>query len=171
MEFKFNIKLSYLKVIVSFLEIMANFERLGIGGVPVKGASSAQRKPKFENPCSEYTNILNHDVASNSSKVLNTNKHLNIDRALNDYKPIVFKSSDDILKILESHPEIQKQPKSHIDAILAAIVSAIGAGVGFALTIYLGGVGSIAGANLTFSAVIKFAGASALANGGTAGNG
>ena len=65
---------------------------------------------------------------------------------------------------------LQRLPKSQIGAIVASILSAIAAGVGFALTIHLGGIGALAGANLTITAVIKLAGATALASGGTSGN-
>ena len=149
---------------------MANFNRAGIGGFPVGDARQDQRKPKFDHASSEYTNILNHGKVLNHSIGLNTDTHLNLERALNEYKPISFKSSDDILEILQSHPEIQRLPKPQLHGILAAVISALGAGVGFALTIHLGGVGGLAGANLTVTAVLKFAGATALTSGGAAGN-
>ena len=166
---------------------MAQFNRIGIGGIPVGGASKSQRKAKYQTPCSEYTNILNQEQASNNAKVLNTDKALNVAIALNDYKPIGniskqfcfnaiyyslnldFQSTDDILSILQNHPEIQRLPESQHHAILASIISAMVAGVGFALTIHLGGVGALAGTNFTISGVIKLAGATSLASGGSAG--
>ena len=82
-----------------------------------------------------------------------------------------FHSTDDILKILQKHPDIQRIPKADWSAIVAAVVSLVGAGVGFALTIHLGGVGALAGGNLTLTAVIKLAGSTALASAGTSGKG
>ena len=148
---------------------MANFNRVGIGGIPVGDATPDQRKPKYEVSTSEFTNILNGAKVLNNATALNTDRHMNTDLALNEPKPIVFKSSDDILEILRSHPEIQRLPKSQMEAILAAIASAAVAGVGFALTIHLGGIGALAGSNLTISALVKVAGATALASGGSSG--
>ena len=166
---------------------MKKSNRIGIGGKPIGEAMPNQRKPKYQIPCSEYTNIMNQDHAANNAKILNTDKHLNLDLALNEYKPIgkiikililyvddtfnfpAFKTTDDIQKILETHPEIQRLPKSHIAAIVAAIISALATGVGFALTIHLGGIGALAGSKFTISGVIKLAGATALANAGSKG--
>ena len=148
---------------------MANFNRVGIGGIPVGDSRRDQRKPKYGVSTSELTNIANGAKVLNNSTALNTDRHLNTDFAFNEPKPIVFKTSDDILEILRSHPDIQRLPTSVMDAILASIVSVAGAGVGFALTIHLGGIGALAGAKLTISALVKFTGATALVSGGSAG--
>ena len=80
-----------------------------------------------------------------------------------------FKCSDDILEILKSHPEIQRLPRSRLEPLLAGIVSLLATGVGFALTIHLGGVGALAGGEISVSAVLSLAGAASLTSGGSAG--
>ena len=67
---------------------MKKSNRIGIGGKPIGEAMPNQRKPKYQIPCSEYTNIMNQDHAANNAKILNTDKHLNLNLALNEYKPI-----------------------------------------------------------------------------------
>ena len=79
-----------------------------------------------------------------------------------------FKSNEDIMSILQKHPEIQRLPESQLHAILACIISALVAGAGFALTIYLGGWMD-GWDKLSISGVIKLAGATSLASGGSAG--
>ena len=63
---------------------MANFERIGIGGVPV-GKGKKSNKTKYSLPCTEYTNIMNGENVMNKAVFLNTEKYLNTEKALNDY--------------------------------------------------------------------------------------
>ena len=66
----------------------------------------------------EFKNILNSGVAINNFRVLNT------DKALNAVQEVVFKSTDDILRILQTHPDFHKATKEAYEPLLAGLLSA-----------------------------------------------
>ena len=107
--------------------------RIGIGGQPV-GPGVVGREQKFANTA--HLNTLNKGVPLNNYRVLNN------DKALNAVKEVVFKSTDDILRILQTHPDFHKASKNVYEPLLAGLLSAATAGAGVAC-LYISGGSSI----------------------------
>ena len=102
---------------------MDGTKRRGIGGKPV-GPGVVGREQKFA--CTSHKNILNSGVAMNNFRVLNTEK------ALNAVQDVVFKSTDDILRILQTHPDFHRATKEAYEPLLAGLLSAALVGTGVA---------------------------------------
>ena len=109
---------------------MDGTNRRGIGGKPV-GSGVVGREQKFA--CTSHKNILNSGVAMNNFRVLNT------DKALNAVQEVVFKSTDDILRILQTHPDFHKATKEVYEPLLAGLFSAALVGAGVACLYIAGG--------------------------------
>ena len=136
-------------------------QKVGIGGRPV-GRGVSGREPKQSLPCSDFQNTLNKE------RCHNTEKFLNSEDALNTERPMEFKCSDDILEILQSHPDFFHVPPENFGAIGAAIASALALAGGITLTIITGGLAT-ASASPCITAILKVAGAAALTSAGSAG--
>ena len=92
-----------------------NGSRSGIHGLPIgPGRPDTQ---KMANPCNFFKNT------QNSEQVLNTQKHSNVDFALNIEQTINFKSNDDILQLLKTHPDFERIPPDQLQPFVAAILS------------------------------------------------
>ena len=136
-------------------------QRIGIGGRAV-GRGVSGREPKQNVPCSDFQNTLNKE------RCHNTEKFLNSEDALNTERPMEFQCSDDILEILQSHPDFFHVPPENLGAIGAAIASALALAGGITLTVITGGLAT-ASATPCISAILKVAGAAALTSAGSAG--
>ena len=89
--------------------------RSGIHGLAIgPGGPDTQ---KMANPCNFFKNT------QNSERVLNTQNISNIDFALNIEQNITFKSNDDILELLKTHPDFERIPPDQLQPIVAAILS------------------------------------------------
>ena len=89
--------------------------RSGIHGLPIgPGRPDTQ---KMANPCNFFKNT------QNSERVLNTQNISNVDFALNIERNITFKSNDDILELLKTHPDFERIPPDQLQPIVAAILS------------------------------------------------
>ena len=89
--------------------------RIGIHGLPIgPGRPDTQ---KMANPCNFFKNT------QNTERVLNTQNISNVDFALNIERNITFKSNDDILELLKTHPDFEKIPPDQLQPIVAAILS------------------------------------------------
>ena len=125
--------------------------RKGIGGHPV-GPGITGREQKFAN--TGHLNTLNKGVPLNSYRVLNT------DRALNEVQEVVFKSTDDILRILQTHPDFHRASKDAYEPLLASLLSAATGGAGV-VCLYISGGSSIGPVVL----LLKSVGSAAMAGG------
>lgn len=132
--------------------------RLGFGGAPIGEATESQRKPKQDIPCSAFMNTQNKETHMNTERFLNTA------RSLNHGTIITFKSSDDILEILRTHPDFARVPKDKTGALVAAIISAIVAGGGLVVLFFVSGGAVAASAPLLIKAIGPI-GAKALGSG------
>jgi hypothetical protein len=89
--------------------------RSGIHGLPIgPGRPDTQ---KMANPCNFFKNT------QNSEGVLNIQNISNVDFALNIERNITFKSNDDILELLKTHPDFERIPPDQLQPIVAAILS------------------------------------------------
>ena len=104
--------------------------RKGIGGKPV-GPGVHGREQKFANTA--FKNTMNKDTQLNNSQELNT------ELAMNTPKEVVFKSTNDILHILQTHPDFLKASKSDFEPMLAGLLSAAMVAGGIALLYISGG--------------------------------
>ena len=136
-------------------------QRIGIGGRAV-GRGVSGREPKQNVPCSDFQNTLNKERCDN------TEKFLNVEDALNTERSMEFQCSDDILEILQSHPDFFHVTPENLGAIGAAIASALALAGGITLTVITGGLAT-ASATPCISAILKVAGAAALTSAGSAG--
>ena len=68
-------------------------------------------------PCSSFRNT------QNTESVLNTTPVANGEAVLNAEREFEFKSSDDILELLRTHPDFERAPKEILQPIVAAILS------------------------------------------------
>lgn len=136
---------------------MPNPTRLGFGGLPIGEAAGNQRQPKQATPCSAFRNTHNQETHMNTQMFMNTS------RAFNHGATITFKSSDDILTILRTHPDFIRLPKDRADAILAAILSGLVAGGGLVVLFFVSGGAAAASAPL----LIKTVGSGLLTAGAT----
>ena len=141
--------------------VAETMKKMGIGGKPV-GKGTFGREPKQNIPCSDFQNTQNKEICQNTEKFLNT------EEAVNTEQPINFQCSDDILEILQSHPDFFHVPPENLGAIGAAIVSALALAGGITLTIVTGGLAT-ASATPCITAILKVSGAAALTSAGSAG--
>ena len=89
--------------------------KIGIHGLAIgPGRPGTQ---KMANPCNLFKNT------QNSERVLNTQKISNVGFALNVEQNITFKSNDDILQLLKTHPDFERIPPDQLQPILAAFLS------------------------------------------------
>ena len=89
---------------------------LGIGGLSI-GEGTHGRGQKMSTPCSSFRNT------QNTERVLNTTPVANGEAVLNAEREFEFKSSDDILELLRTHPDFERAPKEILQPIVAAILS------------------------------------------------
>ena len=86
----------------------------------IHGLTNGPGRPdtqKMAHPCNFFKNT------QNSEQVLNTQKHSNVDFALNIEQTINFKSNDDILQLLKTHPDFERIPPDQLQPFVAAILS------------------------------------------------
>ena len=88
----------------------------GIYGVPI-GPGIHGTKQKLSTPCSWFKNTMNIERISNTEKIVNLEYVMNLE------KQFEFKSSDDILKLLKTHPDFERIPIDCLQPIVAAILS------------------------------------------------
>ena len=74
---------------------------------------------KVSVPCNFYTNLLNNDRHDNVELPMNTEMVLN-----KEYK-ITFKTNDDILGMLRTHPDFQRIPPNSLQPIIAGMLSGL----------------------------------------------
>ena len=96
---------------------MESSQRLGIGAQAVGPGKPGTQK--LSNPCNWFRNTENGEGVSNKSNILNTERVLNTEECL----AFDFKSTDDILKLLQTHPDFERAPPDHLKPIIAAILS------------------------------------------------
>ena len=93
---------------------MIGRKKVGIGGRPVgPGIGWGQKSA-----CTSHLNTLNNGVS------LNTSRALNNDTALNEVREVVFKSTDDILRILQTHSDFHQASIEAYEPLLAGLLSA-----------------------------------------------
>ena len=59
----------------------------------------------------------------NTERISNTENIVNLEYVMNLEKQFEFKSSDDILKLLKTHPDFERVPTDYLQPIVAAILS------------------------------------------------
>ena len=88
----------------------------GIGGRPI-GEGTQGRGQRMSVPCSSFKNTQNTERVLNAALVMNGETFLNTEREFE------FKSTDDILELLRTHPDFERVPAEHLQPIVAAILS------------------------------------------------
>ena len=129
---------------------MIGRKKIGIGGKPV--GPGIGRGQKFAT--TSHLNTLNNSLSLNTSRALNT------DRALNEVREVVFKSTDDILRILQTNPDFHQASKEAYEPLLAGLLSAAIVAGGVACLYVSGGALSV-----PTVLVLKSVGSAALAGG------
>ena len=76
---------------------------------------------------------------SNTERVVNTETALNADFVLNAERGVVFKSNDDILEILRTHPDFARVEPDSLQPLLAALLSGLMVAGGASLLYVTGG--------------------------------
>ena len=89
---------------------------LGIGGLSI-GEGTQGRGQKMSVPCSSFRNTQNTERVLNTALVMNGEVFLNTEREFE------FKSTDDILELLRTHPDFERAPTEYLQPIIAAILS------------------------------------------------
>ena len=135
---------------------------VGIGGLSI-GQGTQGRGQKMSVPCSSFRNT------QNTERVLNTALVANGEVVLNTEREFEFKSADDILELLRTHPDFERAPKEYLQPIVAAILSGLMAAGGIALLVCAPGIGAGATTALVIKAIGMKAAGGALLAGGMAG--
>ena len=136
--------------------------KLGIGGILIGNATDDQQTPRQAVPCSDFMNTLNKESVSNLERWSNA------ESALNTEKAIEFKSTDDIISILQNHPDFSRLPPDSLQPFIASLLSALAIGGGITLTICTGGIGAVASGE-SIGAIIQLAAGSVLTSAGATG--
>ena len=76
---------------------------------------------------------------ANTERVANAEAALNVELVLNVEREIVFKSNEDILEILRSHPDFARVKPDSMEALLAALLSGVMVAGGASLLYVTGG--------------------------------
>ena len=76
---------------------------------------------------------------SNTERVVNTESALNVELVLNVEREVVYKSNDDILEILRTHPDFARVEPDSMQALLAALLSGVMVAGGASLLYVTGG--------------------------------
>ena len=68
-------------------------------------------------PCSDFRNTENHERVENTDQASNLEINSNMEQSGK------FKSTDDILQIMKTHPDFERLPPDNLQPIIAGIIS------------------------------------------------